>query len=127
MTRSNRLGTVIDQLGDIRAKIRRLEAEQKELTEQRKTLEEEFLNLCEESGMRKASTHAFTASVQETTVPQVTDWDALHAYIVAENKPYLLQRRVTTKAWEEEMNLNGGEPIPGTEPFTQRKVFLRAL
>lgn len=127
MARSNRLGAVIDDLGDIRAQIRSLEDQQKALTERRKQLEHELIELCDDAEMTRASTHKFTASIQETTVPQVIDWDAFHHYIVRQNKPYLLQRRVTNKAWEEELSLNGGLPIPGTQPFTQRKVYLRTL
>ena len=126
MTRSNRLGQLIDELGRTRNEIRDLDDKHKVLSAKRKELEAELLSLLDGAGMQRASTHGFTASVHEEQVAQVKDWDAFHAYVVSSNKPYLLQRRVTNKAWLEDLE-NSGEVPPGTEPFTQRKLYLRAL
>jgi len=125
MAKSNKLGEAIDRLGHIRAQITKLNSEVDDLTKQRRELESEILALLEDNGMKRASSFQYAASAIEETVPHVTDWDALHGYIVENNLPYLLQRRANVKPFRE--LFEAGEDIPGVEPFTQTKLYLKTL
>lgn len=67
-----------------------------------------------------------TASITDTVVAQVVDWDKFYRYISKNKAFYLLQRRVADKAWREEViDQRKGRLIPGTEKFTKRRLNLR--
>ena len=125
MARANKLGETIDRLGEIRAQITALNKQSDELTKERRALEADILDMLEDSGMKRASSYKFAASAIEETVPTITDWDALHAYIVEKNMPYLLQRRASVKPFQE--LFEAGEDVPGVTPYTQTKLYLKTL
>lgn len=64
-----------------------------------------------------------SATLTETTVPNITDWDAFHAYCRDNDALYLLERRPSVTAWRELHN--AGETPPGTAPFTKYDINLR--
>lgn len=125
MAKSNKLGEAIDRLGDLRAQITALNKQSDELSKTRKALEADLLDMLDDSGMKRASSYKFSASVMEETVPTVTDWDALHAYIVENDVPYLLQRRANVKPFQE--LFEAGVEVPGVEKYKQTKLYLKTL
>lgn len=62
--------------------------------------------------------------MRTSTVAQVTDWDAFYAYIYKNKFGHLLQRRVSDPAWRELMEQ--GKKVPGTTPFTKKRLNFRA-
>lgn len=125
MARANKLGETINQLGEIRAKITALNKQVDELTRQKNELEKELIVLLQDNGMKRASSFQYSVTVTEEVAPSVTDWDALHRYIVEQDMPYLLQRRASVKPFRE--LFEAGETIPGVEPYTYPKLSFKTL
>ena len=114
---------IIAQLVEVRDERRRIRERDQELTEKWRTLEMELLVRLDEQGMLKASTGDGTASITETVLPQVTDWDAVYEHIKETGDFYLLQKRPAAAAFRELHN--SGEVIPGIEAYTKRSISLR--
>ena len=120
-------------MADINALSKRLieiRNERKVLAEQDKILNEEFEQLSMEvlaamDEMGVDATRSDHASMSRSTqqLPQVTDWDAFYRYVKANDAFYLLQKRVSSKAWSEQLELDG--EIPGTEAYEKVKLNLR--
>jgi len=114
---------IIAKLVEIRDERRRISERDKELIEEGRKWEADLLKLLDDQGMLKATTDAGTASITETIVPQVIDWDALHAHIQTTGEFYLLQKRPAAAAYRELQD--SGIDVPGVEPFTKRTISLR--
>lgn len=116
-------GQIVARMVEIRDERRTLSARDKELIDEGKSFEMELLIRLDEQGMEKVSTPAGTASISETILPQVVDWDEFYKYMVENDALYLLQKRPAAAAFREMHE--SGQPIPGVEPFTQRTIGLR--
>lgn len=115
---------MLAEMVDIREEKRKIKAREKDLNERWRALELELLIRLDEQGMEKASVkNVGTASINETVLPQVVDWDAFYAYILENDALFLLQRRPAAAAYRE--LLESGDTIPGVEPYTQRQIGLR--
>jgi hypothetical protein len=114
---------IVAKMVAIRDEKRKIEERKKELNEEWRSLEFELLVRLDEQGMEKASTKDGTASINETILPQVVDWDAFYEHILEERAMHLLQRRPAAAAYRE--LLEAGEVVPGIEPYTQRTIGLR--
>ena len=68
---------------------------------------------------------AASVSISTSTVANVEDWDAFLAWIYKTKNGHLLQRRVSDPAWREMVEIKG--VVPGTQPFTKKRLNLRAL
>lgn len=116
-------GAIIARMVANRDERRRISDRDKELVEEWRGLETEFIGRLDEQGQLKATTVDGTASITEQTLPQVTDWDALYAFILENEAFYLLQRRPAAAAFRE--HNQAGDEIPGIEPFIKRTISLR--
>lgn len=116
-------GDLVAKMVKVREERRRISARDKELIEEWRSLEMEMLARLDEQGMEKASTSAGTASISETILPNVVDWDAFYAYMQENDSLYLLQKRPAAAAFRE-LN-DSGVTIPGVDPYTQRTIGLR--
>ncbi len=114
---------IIAQLAEVRDERRRIGERDKELTEKWRALEMELIVRLDEQGMLKASTGVGTASITETVVPQVTDWDKVFEHIQETGDFYLLQKRPAAAAFRELHS--SGEVIPGIDAYTKRSISLR--
>ena len=114
---------IIAQMDGVRDERRRIRERDQELTEKWRALEMELIIRLDEQGMLKASTKEGTASITETIVPQVTDWDAVYDYIRETGDFYLLQKRPAAAAFRELHS--SGQTVPGLEPYTKRSISLR--
>jgi acyl CoA:acetate/3-ketoacid CoA transferase alpha subunit len=102
---------------------RRIKERDSELVAHFRSLEMELLVRLDEQGMLKASTDAGTASITETILPNVVDWDAVYEHIRETGDFYLLQKRPATAAFRE---LHQSDiKVPGMEPYTKRTISLR--
>jgi len=114
---------LVKRMVEVRDERRKISSHDKELIDEWRSLEMEMITRCDEQGMEKVSTPSGTASIVETILPQVTDWDAFYKYMQDEDALYLLQRRPAAAAFRE-LN-DAGKAIPGVDPYTQRAIGLR--
>lgn len=114
---------IMRKLVENRDEKRRIREREKELIDEWRVLEMEFLVRLDEQGMKKATTADGTASVTEVILPQVVDWDAVYAHIQETGDFYLLQKRPAAAAFRELHD--SGETIPGMEVYTKRSISLR--
>ena len=114
---------IIQALVECRDERRRIADRDKELVAVWKGLEEELLTRLDDQGMLKATVGAGTATITETIVPNVVDWDAVYEHIGKTGDFYLLQKRPAAAAFRELQA--SGQEIPGIEPFNKRTISLR--
>lgn len=119
------LGDKINELYELRESMRDLNAQLKALKEQYDEMELSVLNEMDAQGTTLTRSARASVSVSESTVPTVTDWEAVYDYVRANDAMYLFERRVAATAWRE--LLESGDKVPGTEPFTKRSLSLRKL
>jgi hypothetical protein len=113
----------VAKMVDIRNERRTIAKRDKELTEAWRLLEFDLIARLDEQGMEKASTGVGTATITETILPQVVDWDEFYEYMVETDQLHLLQKRPAAAAFRE--LLESGEQPKGVEPYTQRSIGLR--
>ena len=116
-------GELMDLMTVIRDERRYLAEKDSLLHDQWRALEAELLLLLDEQGMKRASNDNVTATVTVESVPNVQDWDEFLEFCRESDSMHLLQRRVATRAWRE--LLQADMPVPGVEPYSQRKISLR--
>lgn len=119
------LGSDIDLMFELREKKRKLEAAIKEIEGQATLVEERLMESMEKQGIDKSTGKNASVSVTSNTVANVDDWDAFGAFIVKNKFLHLLQRRVSDPAYRE--LLEAGKKVPGVQPFTKKRLNLRAL
>lgn len=116
-------GDIIALMLETREERRTIAARDKELIEVWRSLEMELLLRLDEQSMTKASTGFGTATITETVLPQVQDWDEFYEHIKETDSFYLLQKRVAAAAYRELQQ--AGEDVPGISPYPQRSINLR--
>ena len=117
------LGSAIDNLFDLRQQKAKLD---KKVTDLKKIIEEAELNvqgLLRENNVTLSRGEFATASITETIVPVVDDWDAFYDHILQTEGFHLLERRPASRAYRE--LLEAGEDVPGLRPFTKHNLSLR--
>ena len=93
------------------------------LNARKKELEEELMNSSQAEGMHLVQAEGLSVSVTETIVPQVDDWEKVESYIKDTDSYYLYPKKILSTVYRE--LLNEGTEIPGTSPFTQRRLNVR--
>lgn len=71
-------------------------------------------------GLTQIGNQDITMSVRSDTVPNIKDWDAVYQYIHDNHAYHLLQRRMSSTAYKELVEL--GEVVPGTEEFDRISI-----
>lgn len=118
-------GAMIAELVQIRDRKRILEAEIKDLNEQWDAIKSKLMARMEEEGSNRVSSKdGGMAILTESIVPQVVDWDAFNAHVLATGDLHLLQRRVATTAFRE--LYEAGQEVPGVQPFVKKDINLRS-
>jgi hypothetical protein len=115
---------MIAELVRIRDRKRELEAELKELNEQWDSIKPKLMGKMEAEGSNRVSSANGTVSLTESIVPQVVDWDAFNAHVLATGDLHLLQRRVATAAFRELYEAR--KEVPGVQPFVKKDISLRS-
>lgn len=122
---TGKLGDMIDQAFALRERKRELEEQVKVIEGEIEGIQEQLLEKLDGEGVTASRGEKASVSVTKTTVANVTDWDALHEYIRKNKYFHLLQRRVADTSYRE--LLESGKKVPGVEPFTKKRINLRAL
>lgn len=120
-----KLGVIIDEYRALYDERAELNAQSKELTRQMEELEAELIKRMDEAGLDSAKGKCASLRLEEKPMPNITDWDAVYNYIKENEAWYLLERRVTQRAYQE--LVQSGEEIPGIKTYTLRRVATRAL
>lgn len=118
-------GALIDALWAVREEKRLLESQIKEVEERADTLQTQLMERMNAEGLEKATGSKASTSLTETVVADVRDWDEFWAWIAKKKYFHLVQRRVSDLAYRE--LLETGVKVPGTQPFTKKKLTLRSL
>lgn len=122
------IGATIDKLKQIRDEVRSLTKQANDLKKDQYDLEVHLMGLMDEQGLEKSSGKLATASLGESEITSVEDWDAFYRFIKRHNAFYLLERRPAQAANKEAReNRRGQSPIPGTRVIPKRKINLRSL
>ena len=119
------MGSLIDKMSTLRDQRRVLAEQDKKLKEEYDGLEIQLMEVFDKQDTRKGEGKKASASISDSIIPNVVDWDAFYAYIIKNKFTHLLQRRPSTEACRELFETKG--KIPGVEPFTKRTVNLRNL
>lgn len=118
------LGSMIDALFDLRAKKWELEERAAEIGKIMEGKEAEIMAALETQGLDKATGRKARVGVNESVVPQMENWDEYWAYIRRHNAFELLERRPAAAAWREHAARRRDKTVPGTVPYTKRKLSL---
>lgn len=119
------LGSMIDELYELRERRKELTAQAKEIKAEEEELEKQIIAKLEEQGTTLARGSAASASIVPETIGEVDDWDAVYQYIFYNDAFYLLPRRLNNGAWKELQD--AGEDVPGITPLLIKKISVRKV
>jgi len=77
------------------------------------TIDKSILDLMEAQGVQRTATDEASVSVTVRKTPMARDWDKIYRYIVDSGYCHILQKRLSSKALEEIIELEGA--IDGIE------------
>ena len=116
---------LINERANVKGQIDQLNKQLKELRAESDYLDVLLLKKMDAEGVSRTANDAASVSINEDTVPNVDDWDALYAHVTNTQDYSLLQRRVSSTAYKELLKM--GEQVPGLSPRTVRRVNFRKL
>jgi len=119
------LGKIIDKMFDLREKKRSLDAEAAKVEAEYKEQEELLMERMTKEDTDKAAGKKASVSISTGIVANVTDWQAVEAFVKKTGNFQLYQRRISDAAYRELMETSGKKGVPGMEPFTKRRINLR--
>lgn len=119
------INELIDEKKDIKQQMAELNAQLKVLREQESAVDVELLKKLDAEGLSRTANEVASVSINEETVPDVTDWDALYQHVIATGDFSLIQRRVSSTAYRELLKI--GENVPGLQPREIRRINFRTL
>lgn len=116
---------LINNYASVKDDIARLNAELKELNKTKDELDTQLFTALDQQGLSRTANNKASVSINEDTVPDVEDWDALYAHCSATNDYSYLQRRASSTACKEMWKL--GQEVPGVKPRDIRRINFRSL
>lgn len=119
------MGTIIDRLFELRSEKSELNDKIKVINIEMEALEASLFDRLDNEETIKACGKNAGVTITTLVVPNVTDWNAVHQYIIEHDACYLLEKRISAAPWRELLAM--GDKIPGTEPFEKRSLSLRKL
>ena len=120
-----KMGAIIDRLCELRSEKSALNEKVKVINAEMEALEATLMGKLDDEETIKACGKTAGVTITTLVVPNVTDWNAVHQYIVDNDACYLLEKRLSAAPWRELAAM--GTQIPGTEPFEKRSLSLRKL
>ena len=115
-------------VADLRTQRQVVDAIEAELREAKRVLaetEDELMEVMRNQGLTRVSSQGLTLSINESIVPQLKAWEQFEAYVYRNRALHLLERRIHTTAWREELQTRDNTPIPGVEPWTRIRLSVR--
>ena len=119
------LGAMIDELKALDLQRKELANQDKVLADQYRILEALVMRRLDEEETTMSRGKRASATITETTVAQVKDWDSFYEFVTENDALFLLQRRVANAAYRD--LIDAGETVPGVVPFVKRALSVRTL
>jgi len=119
------IGSLSDSLWQLREEKRALDEQVAIIEGKIAAMSEQLMQKLDSEGTEKGAGKHCTVSITSNVVGNVTDWDALNAYIKKTGYFHLYQRRLSDPAIRELFETKGS--VPGVEPFTKRKLNIRSI
>ncbi len=119
------MNSIIDERASLKAQMDGLNKRLKEFREALDQVDRLLLKKMDNEGLSRTANSIASVSINEDTVPDVSDWDALYAHVIATGDFSLIQRRVSSTAYRELLKM--GEAVPGLQPRTVRRINFRSL
>ncbi len=116
-------GAIVERMVSIRDERREIKERDSELYQVWHDLEALLIDQLDAQGVTKVATDTGTATLTETVLPRVENWDAFYDHIKDTDSLYLLQRRVSSGPFRE--HLEAGRELPGVSSYLQRSISLR--
>lgn len=119
------IGSLIDSLHAKKVELKAAQNEVKRVEEEIDRLEVQIIERLDGEESATGSGKLAAATISETVVPQVQDWDAFYKFIHENGWYHLLQRRASSPGCRELFEQQ--KQIDGVVPFTKRTLNLRSL
>ena len=120
------LGIQIDALYQLKEELRVIQATEAAKKEEIEAANVVLMETMQREGVDKSTGKRATVSISENQVANVTDWDALWAYVFKHKVTQMFQRRVSDPAVREIIELKGKAP-PGIEMYPKKTLNVRKL
>jgi hypothetical protein len=125
MTEELNINQLIEKRAENKYEMDQLNAQLKELRETQNHLDVLLLKKMGAEGLSRTANTQASVSINEDTVPDVTDWEELYQYVTDTKDFSLIQRRVSSTAYKELLKL--GEAVPGLQPRVVRRINFKSL
>jgi hypothetical protein len=123
---SDSVGSLIDNMYDIRERRRELAKEEKDLGQEYEALQASLIAAMEATGQTSGGSDIASASIKTTNVANVQDWEVFHKWLRKTNNLFMLERRPAQAAFREYLeNSRGHKPPPGVVTFEKVSISLR--
>ena len=119
------INELIEARDVVKTKITAINADLKVVNKEKEELDYQLLTRLDEQGLSRTANEKASVSINQDTVPEVTDWDALYEHIMSNQDFTLLQRRVSSTAYKELLKLD--QVVPGVQPREIRRINFRSL
>jgi hypothetical protein len=119
------INDLIERRAEIKRETEQLNNRLKDLKTAQDEIDLALLKKMDAEGLSRTANGDYSVSINEDTVPEVEDWDALYNHVISTRDFSLIQRRVSSTAYQELLKL--GEGVPGLSPRTIRKINFRSL
>jgi hypothetical protein len=119
------INDLIERRAEIKRETEQLNNRLKDLKTAQDEIDLALLKKMDAEGLSRTANGDYSVSINEDTVPEVEDWDALYNHVNSTRDFSLIQRRVSSTAYKELLKL--GEGVPGLSPRTIRKINFRSL
>ena len=124
MDKEIKLNDLMDNLADVRDKMRSLQEQEKALRIRRNDLESAIIGKMDEQGIDQIANNLCTISKKLEIVPTVEDWDILYKHILRTTQFELLQKRMSATAYRELLQMN--RLVPGVKATELTKINYRS-
>lgn len=121
------LGELGDRIFSKSAEIAAIDAQRKELEQEKRELENELLAAMQAAGTDIVRGTLATVSISESVKPQIADIEKLYQFVLRKKALHLFERRISATAYRELKDQLGDKPIPGLSEFTVTKLNVRKV
>ena len=119
-------------LGELMGNFRRLRelatAKNKEATTiaaERDAAELALMDAMEEQGVTRINDGEVTFTRVDRPLPTAVDWDDIYHFMEEEKAFYLLERRISSRAFNDLLAAREGEAIPGIDTYVKRQLSVK--
>ena len=125
MNEDTTINELIEKRAEVKQSMDSFNRELKVLRETQDHLDVLLLKKMDAEGLSRTANQQASVSINEDTVPDVTNWEEVQQYVIATEDFSLIQRRISSTAYKELLKL--GEAVPGLQPRTIRRINFRSL